>query len=549
MQVGRTIKPALALIILLLLLHPAGARAGEGMPVVPAQEILDKIERGEPVEYDHVIVEGDLDLGKLELPKRHVNRTWDEIEYYGLSENASFVSSSIRISDSNINGNISFGNAIFSNLVDFSGSAFNGDADFRGSAFNGNASFEGSAFNGDADFWDSAFNGNAYFRDSAFNGMPTSGARLSTALPTSGARLSTATAYFGDSAFNGDCRLQGLGFQRHCLLRGSAFNGTAYFMGSAFNGAAYFGDSAFNGTADFGDSDFNGDANFGGSDFNNSDFSSAQFNSPVSFDDANFSNSTSFNSSRFKEDALFEGAVFDGPLYLTRTKYDRLYIRWKNIQELGYDDAAYLTLLENFKKLGYAEDYDACYYEYRQAASRPELERQISCHAPLGGVAAKEDRSGAGCLLRLRQEADSAPALVCGNHPTLRPPLAQGGGGWTPGQGSGHLREVRPPREREQENILGRGASRPPGSHALQRHPLPLRHPPLRRSAGNAGAAGLVCRSCPWLLHRRESSWCLLLHPLLPGHQRDGGEVRENAANPLGRWRSCHSINSTIFQM
>ena len=65
----------------------------------------------------------------------------------------------------------------------------------------------------------------------------------------------------------------------------------------------------------------------------------------------------------------------------------------------------------------------------------------------------------------------------------------------------------------------------------------------------HAGAAGLVCRSCPWLLHRRESSGRLLLHPLLPGHQRDGGEVRESAANPLGRWRSCHSINSTIFQM
>ena len=65
-------------------------------------------------------------------------------------------------------------------------------------------------------------------------------------------------------------------------------------------------------------------------------------------------------------DALFEGALFDGPLYLTRTKYDRLYIRWNSISELGYDDAAYLALLENFKKLGYVEDYDACYYEYRR---------------------------------------------------------------------------------------------------------------------------------------------------------------------------------------
>jgi len=48
------------------------------MRVVPAQEILDKIERGEPVAYDHVIVEGDLD--RLELPKRRVNRT--DLENY-----------------------------------------------------------------------------------------------------------------------------------------------------------------------------------------------------------------------------------------------------------------------------------------------------------------------------------------------------------------------------------------------------------------------------------------------------------------------------------
>ena len=73
------IKLALALILFLMLLLPAGARDGEGMRVVSAQEILDKIERGEPVEYDHVIVEGDLDLSKQELPIRHFNRTWYEI--------------------------------------------------------------------------------------------------------------------------------------------------------------------------------------------------------------------------------------------------------------------------------------------------------------------------------------------------------------------------------------------------------------------------------------------------------------------------------------
>ena len=100
------IKLALALILFLMLLHPAGARDGEGMRVVQAQEILDKIERGEPVEYDHVIVEGDLDLGKVDLPRIKMQRTPYEIETLGLDKNATVVSSYIEISDSTFNGRI-----------------------------------------------------------------------------------------------------------------------------------------------------------------------------------------------------------------------------------------------------------------------------------------------------------------------------------------------------------------------------------------------------------------------------------------------------------
>jgi len=44
-------------------------------PVIQASEILAKIERGEDVEYDDVIVEGDLDISGLELPTKHVERT------------------------------------------------------------------------------------------------------------------------------------------------------------------------------------------------------------------------------------------------------------------------------------------------------------------------------------------------------------------------------------------------------------------------------------------------------------------------------------------
>ena len=133
MQVGRTIKP-LVLIILLLLLPPAEARDGGGMRVIPAQEILDKIERGEPVEYDHVIVEGDLDLGKMELPRDEQEKPHRLVQE--LSENVTIGSAPVRINDSTIEGSVSSNNSIFINSINFKESCFNDDANFIRSDFN-----------------------------------------------------------------------------------------------------------------------------------------------------------------------------------------------------------------------------------------------------------------------------------------------------------------------------------------------------------------------------------------------------------------------------
>ena|GEM_PF-4612037 len=42
---------------------------------------------------------------------------------------------------------------------------------------------------------------------------------------------------------------------------------------------------------------------------------------------------------------------------------DKIFIRWDSIEgKLAYDDAAYLSLLKNFKERGYLEDYDYCYF-------------------------------------------------------------------------------------------------------------------------------------------------------------------------------------------
>jgi len=221
--------------------------------------------------------------------------------------------------------------------VNFESTTFNGDANFGHSDFNGTADFGHSDFNGTADFRRTDFNADAYFWYSDFN----------------------SSVSFWSSAFNGSVSFWYSDFNGNANFGSSAFNGSVSFLSSAFNGSVSFWSSAFNGYADFESSAFNGDAYF----------AAVKFNKEAAFDDSQFNNTTSFNSSRFKEDAFFEGSDFNCTIYLIRTKYEKMFIRWRSIKDLAYDDAAYLLLMENFKKLGYIEDYDNCYYEYRKEHS------------------------------------------------------------------------------------------------------------------------------------------------------------------------------------
>jgi len=40
----------------------------DSLLMIKAEEILEKIEDGKPVEYEHIIIFGDLDLARLDLP-------------------------------------------------------------------------------------------------------------------------------------------------------------------------------------------------------------------------------------------------------------------------------------------------------------------------------------------------------------------------------------------------------------------------------------------------------------------------------------------------
>ena len=263
--------PLLALVALFLLLAVSSQAAPDDPKrIVPAEEILGKIERGEPVDYNNVIVVGDLNLSEVDLQTKHVERTYHEIKWLGLAEEVKVVNSSISITNSEIRGDVNFGNTIFQEAVNFEGTNFSSDADFGRANFSSTANFREAQFSSTADFWQSDFGEIAQFDN-------------------------------------------------------VTFNDSANFSYARFNDRAYFEESTFKGSANF-------------------------------------------NEAQFKGNAYFEGSTFHGDLNLTRTGYLRLFLRWNSMgdQQLCIsDDDAYLALIRNYMNLGWFEDSNNCYFEYR----------------------------------------------------------------------------------------------------------------------------------------------------------------------------------------
>ena len=127
----------------------------ESLLMIKAEEVLEKIEKGKPVEYENVIIYGDLDLHRLDLP---FNKNKQKI-----------IKSMIKIEYSVIKGDVFFDHSAFSGLVDFDGTAFTKAANFSGSHFQEDAGFSDSEFQGMANFSRAHFAIDANFSRAKFN--------------------------------------------------------------------------------------------------------------------------------------------------------------------------------------------------------------------------------------------------------------------------------------------------------------------------------------------------------------------------------------------
>jgi hypothetical protein len=154
--------------------------------MIKAEEILRKIEDGKPVEYENIIIFGDLDLSRIDLQADRGKRK--------------IINSIIKIEYSVIKGDVFFDRSLFSKLVDFDGTVFTKAANFSNSLFSEDAGFSEAQFQGEANFSRAEFRTEANFSRVRFNGdAEFGGARFHKNLNLASAKIFT--MHLSDAGF------------------------------------------------------------------------------------------------------------------------------------------------------------------------------------------------------------------------------------------------------------------------------------------------------------------------------------------------------------
>ena len=187
--------------------------------MIKAEEILEKIEQGKPVEYENVIIYGDLDLHRLDLP---FNKNKLKI-----------IKSIIKIEYSVIKGDVFFDHAAFFGLVDFDGTTFTNAANFSGSHFQGDAGFSDAQFQGEANFTRAHFAIDANFSRAKFNDADFGRARFEKYFHLANAKvytlnLSDAVFSEGSSIHLKDFNFNRIAVRWNSIKEHIPFNGSVY---------------------------------------------------------------------------------------------------------------------------------------------------------------------------------------------------------------------------------------------------------------------------------------------------------------------------------
>ena len=359
----------LASITLLFLLFSSVNAAGDSREKAPGEldaasvlkEIDEKIHHGEDVSYDNKTIIGNLDFVSLNLSAEDgSNELGSEIC------SKRIFPSEIRIINSRIIGTVLCNDTCFSKPIALKNTTFIGNVRFDNSEFRDDIDLSGAIFKGVTNFNESYFIGGFYCRDTSFIDVVFDGSGFYKYTTFAGSDFHDAS--FTDVHFNcSDADFGKCEFKDSIDFSSSQFHPIPNFMDSKFEGNAFFNQANFSSASDFSNLIFEGSVDYSQAIFNNfADFTNTKFNNYAIFRSAEFKRNAYFDNSRFSNDAFFDSVKLSQHISLSQTNYQKFYIRWKNIADrLVYNDEAYLSLIENYKNLGWFEDANDCYYKYR----------------------------------------------------------------------------------------------------------------------------------------------------------------------------------------
>jgi len=255
---------------------------------VKAEEILNKIENGEDVNYQNCLIVGEFDINKIKLKEVSNPSFYKFLHHVDVKENLSVISSKISIENSIFANKIDFSDVFFDNSAKFSGVTFNNDTLFDETTFNNDTLFDETTFNNRTDFVRVTFNNRTSFSDATFNN----------------------DVFFQDTKFYNTGNFFNTTFNNDAAFSNVTFNAYAAFSNATFYDNVSFSRTTFKGDVSFSEATFKKHASFHNTTFNNADFSYATFINSVNFRKANFNNYSNFFLATFNVSADFKGTNF-----------------------------------------------------------------------------------------------------------------------------------------------------------------------------------------------------------------------------------------------
>jgi hypothetical protein len=343
-------------------------------------EIKELMSNGSNRDYANLVVENPIIINNSTINGkiRCTNCTFNYLEY----RNCTFKDDVLFDQKSKFN-NVSFYLSKFKKNVAFDTCKFIGMSNFNNVKIDGNANFNSSEFipkdvADSADFSNAEFRGNTQFLDCSFSNVKFANAKFhGKSTDFRRAKFLNYTLFWSEfdtnADFTGSFFRNGSSFFQvvfpekvsfaNCTFGGKSdfsfcnFTNETTFENSRFHNGAYFSYCEFGGSrTDFSRSTFSSDT---------ADFQNSKFENVADFSNAVFNDKASFYFAEFSKDALFENTKFN-ILNLNKTKYDKLYINWRNINKLEFNQTAYQALIDNFKKLGFLNDANEAYYAFRK---------------------------------------------------------------------------------------------------------------------------------------------------------------------------------------